>query len=98
MAEVDAAFAELALKWSADTAHLSSPTELMEHPAYVRIIGLGPAVLPLLLRDLQESGRFWFPALHAITGENPVPDEAAGDVHRMSEAWLDWGRRNGLLE
>jgi hypothetical protein len=98
MAEVDVVFAELARTWSADTAHLSSLTELMEHPAYRQIIGLGPPVVPLLLRDLQETGRFWFPALHAITGENPVPDDAAGDVRRMSEAWIVWGRRNGLLE
>lgn len=70
----------------------------MEHPAYRQIIGLGPAVLPLLLRDLRETGRFWFPALHAITGENPVPDEATGDVRRMTEAWLEWGRQKGLLE
>jgi hypothetical protein len=95
---IDVTFAELALTWSAATAHLSSPTSLMEHPAYRQIIGLGPAVLPLLLRDLRETGRFWFPALYAITGENPVPDEAAGDTPRMTEAWLDWGRRNGLSE
>jgi hypothetical protein len=91
------AFEELALAWSTATAHLSSPTRLMEHFAYRQIIGLGPRVLPLLLRDLQETGRFWFPALNAITGENPIPEEAAGDVDRMSEAWIKWGRENGLI-
>ena len=91
------AFEELALTWSAGTAHLSSPGKLIEHPAYRQIIGLGPSVLPLILRDLQETGRFWFPALGAITGENPVPDHAAGDVERMTDAWLQWGRANGLI-
>ncbi len=90
------AFEELALAWSAGTAHLSSPMKLVEHPAYRQIIGLGPAVLPFILRDLAETGRFWFPALHAISGENPVPEDAAGDVERMTEAWLRWGRANGL--
>ncbi len=91
------AFEELALSWSSGTAHLSSSTKLVEHPAYRQIIGLGPAVLPVMLHDLAENGRFWFPALNAITGENPVPDDAAGDVERMTEAWIEWGRVNRLI-
>jgi hypothetical protein len=91
------AFDELALSWSTDTAHLSSPIKLMKHPAYQRIIALGAPVLPLILRDLSENGRFWFPALNAITGENPVPDDAAGDIERMTSAWIEWGRENGLI-
>jgi len=91
------AFEELALAWSSGTAHLSSPTALVQHPAYRQIIGLGPAVLPLMLRDLAENGRFWFPALNAITGENPIPEDAAGDVERMTEAWIGWGRANDLI-
>ena len=46
------AFEELVLAWSSETAHLSSPMKVIAHPAYRQIIGLGPAVLPLLLRDL----------------------------------------------
>jgi hypothetical protein len=95
--ELKVAFEELALSWSADTAHLSSPVKLMEHPAYHRIIALGPSVLPLMLRDLAESGRFWFPALSAISGENPVPADAAGDIERMTSAWIEWGHENGLV-
>lgn len=91
------AFEELALSWSAATAHLSSPAKLVEHPAYRQIIGLGPAVLPLMLRDLAQTHRFWFPALNAITGENPIPDDAVGDVERMTEAWIGWGGANGLI-
>jgi hypothetical protein len=91
------AFEELAESWSAGTAHLSSPTRLIEHPAYRQIIGLGPAVLPFILRDLAETGRFWFPALNAITGENPIPDDASGDVEKSAEAWISWGRTNSLV-
>lgn len=91
------AFEKLALSWSADTAHLSSPIKLMKHPAYQRIIGLGPPALPLILRDLAENGGFLFPALNAITGENPVPDDAAGDIEKMTSAWIAWSRENGLI-
>ncbi|MEA2166522.1 MAG: hypothetical protein QOK37_4649 [Thermoanaerobaculia bacterium] len=90
-------FEELVLLWSTETAHLSSPVRLTEHPAYRQIIGLGPSVLPLVLRDLAEQRHFWFPALNAITGENPVPDDAAGDVERMAHAWIEWGREHGLM-
>ncbi|PYQ29249.1 MAG: hypothetical protein DMF56_13345 [Acidobacteria bacterium] len=91
------AFEELALAWSTETAHFSSPMKLMEHPAYRQIIGLGSAVLPLLLRDLAEHQRFWFPALTAITGENPVPPDAAGNIGRMIDAWVEWGREKNLI-
>jgi len=91
------AFEELALAWSSATAHLSSTTRLFEHSAYRQIIGLGPAVLPLMLRDLQDTGRFWFPALNAITGENPLPGDAAGDIERMTEPRMEWGRANHLI-
>jgi hypothetical protein len=91
------AFEELAQVWAAETAHFSSPIKLMQHPAYRQIVGLGPAVLPLLLRDLAETHRFWFAALNAITGENPIPDEAAGDVARMTDAWIAWGRERRLI-
>ncbi|HUP61995.1 MAG TPA: hypothetical protein VNA69_16430 [Thermoanaerobaculia bacterium] len=91
------AFEELALSWSSATAHLSSPSKMVEHSSYRQIIGLGPAVLPLMLRDLAQNHRFWFPALNAITGENPIPDDAAGDVERMTDAWIGWGRANGLI-
>ena len=90
-------FEELARAWTAETAHISSPVKLMEHPAYRQIVGLGPAVLPLLLRDLAENRRFWFPALNAITGENPVPDDAAGEIGKMIEAWIEWGRKRRLI-
>jgi hypothetical protein len=91
------AFEELAQTWAVETAHLSSPLKLMQHSAYRQIIGLGPAVLPLLLRDLAATRRFWFPALNAITGENPIPDDADGDVVRMTDAWIAWGRERRLI-
>lgn len=76
---------------------LSSSTEKVMHPAYQRIIGLGPAVIPLVLRDLEQQGGHWFWALRALTGENPVKPEDAGQVRKMTESWLEWGRQRGLV-
>ena len=70
-------------------------TAASRHPAYQEIIGLGPAVLPFMLRDLQENERHWFAALRTITGANPIPPAAAGNVPQMVEAWLKWARDKG---
>jgi hypothetical protein len=51
--------------------------------------------VPFLLRDLKETQRHWFIALRSITGANPIPKSAAGNVPRMIEAWLHWAKENG---
>jgi hypothetical protein len=88
-------FQRLAAVWHRETDFLSSMAESSSHPAYQEIISLGPQVLPLLLRDLQENHTHWFAALRAITGTNPVPASAAGNVPRMADAWLQWARDHG---
>ena len=67
------------------------------HSAYLRIIGMGPLVLPLILEDLERTGDFWFTALEAITGQDPVPPESRGKIKAVAEAWLEWGRKNDIL-
>ena len=90
-------FDALAKRWREETKVLSSITMKSMHPAYQRIIGMGPQVLPLILRELDREPDHWFWALTAITGEDPVPPEDAGDIEKMTEAWLRLGRRRGLL-
>lgn len=66
-----------------------------EHPDYQEIISLGPEVVPFLLRDLQETERHWFIALRKLTGANPIPPSAAGNVPKMIDAWRQWAKENG---
>ena len=74
---------------------LSDAHKIIEHPAFQEIIGMGQAVVPLMLRDLEERPRLWVWALPMITGTDPVPPTDAGNIAKMSEAWLRWGRANG---
>lgn len=53
---------------------------------------MGPAALPLVLRELEEHGGQWFWALEAIAGVDPVPPQDRGRVQAMKEAWLRWRR------
>jgi hypothetical protein len=88
-------FRRLASIWHEETDHLSSMDESNRHPAYQEIIGLGPEVVPLLLRDLEENHTHWFAALSALTNADPVPASAAGNIPQMAEAWLRWARDHG---
>ena len=72
--------------------------QMAMHMAYQRIIGLGISVVPSVLQELKGKPDHWFWALNAITGEDPVPQDAQGDLRRMAEAWLEWGRRKGYVE
>jgi len=88
-------FRRLAAEWQRATAHLSSMTAASAHLAYQEIISLGPDVVPLLLRDMEDNETHWFSALRSITGANPLTPAVAGNIPLMVEAWLRWGKDNG---
>lgn len=89
-------FTELAKRWVEETTTASSDfRDIVMNDAYQQIIALGPAVVPLILQQLATAPDHWGWALHYLTGENPVPAEAAGDVQATAEAWIAWGRTGG---
>ena len=51
--QLEAVFLELMRRWKEERGPTSSTTQLAMCPSYQRIIGLGPAVVPLLLRELK---------------------------------------------
>jgi hypothetical protein len=94
-AGVEEQFQQLATAWRAEKIFTSSLTDLERSPHYRGIIALGWPVVPLLLRELERDPDYWFEALHAITGEDPVPSEDRGDLLRMTGHWLAWARHKG---
>lgn len=95
--DVEGEFRRQLKKWQSDTAFTSSMSKLLLHPAYQRIIGMGWAAVPLLLRELAVAPSPLGWALQAITGEDPVPAADAGRLDRVAAAWLQWGREHGHL-
>jgi hypothetical protein len=93
--DLHARFSGLVEWWRRDTRFQSSLTEIIAHPAYLEVIGMGKPVVPLLLREIERGGRLWATALRAITGVQPVPRESAGNAKRTVEAWLNWGHAQG---
>ena len=96
-AEIEREFRANANAWLQETGFLSDPVKKFMHPAHLRIIGMGKDILPLILRELEHKTSHWFVALTAISPVNPVAPEDESDFNRMTEAWLKWGREEGLI-
>lgn len=102
--ELEATFNKLAEQIKRDAGLSSRISDRVEHPAYQQVIKMGEPVLPLIFRYMDGGkGGFWFDALCAITGENPMlPPErlpvsgwVALDIKAMEQAWLQWAREQG---
>ncbi|HKC89246.1 MAG TPA: hypothetical protein VKG02_24910 [Blastocatellia bacterium] len=88
-------FRRLADQWLHETEHASSVKQACMHPSYQRIIGMGPAVVPYVLRELERNPDHWFWALNAIAEEDPA--RAEDSLDGAKEIWLRWGREKGYL-
>lgn len=92
---VEEKFRRLAAVWLAETAFVSSTTDMVAHPAFQEIVGMGTAVIPFLLRELEKRSGHWHRALRRITGVDPVAPADRGDIGKAAEVWLRWGKEQG---
>ena len=92
---VDTKFKSLAAEWRKSLPSFSSAHRMAMQPMYLRIIGLGPDVLPSLLRELEREPDHWFFALGALTGQNPIKPASRGKLTEMAKDWLEWAKANG---
>lgn len=90
-------FEVLSSKWKAETSGLSNMLHITRNDNYLDIIGMGDKVVPLILKDLMKSPHHWFIALKAITKENPIANAHIGNVRKMSDDWLQWGKKKRLI-
>ncbi|WP_156796766.1 hypothetical protein [Cyanobium sp. PCC 7001] len=94
--ELEIRFSRLYSQWKAETAGISSIQKVVLNPHYLKIIGMGKPVIPLILNALAQRPDHWFVALSALTDDNPT---APGDnlVEAVSK-WLKWGVSKGYLK
>lgn len=88
-------FRRLSKRWKEETGFYSSLAQISSHPSYQQIVGMGPEVVPILLSALVQRPDHWFVALHHITGANPVLESSRGNIRRMADDWIKWGRAQG---
>lgn len=91
-------FVELANRWHEETDYLSSPLDITDNDNYLKIISMGESVIPHILQDLQERGGNWYRVLRILSGVDPVSPEVRGEVPKMKDAWLRWGREKGYIK
>jgi hypothetical protein len=86
-------FNERADRWEKESSIHSSPGEKFMHRDYLRIIGKGEQVVPLILKRLQSSKKDWLFALENIVSEEESPAKGIENFKGAVEAWLGWGRK-----
>ncbi len=92
---VEERFKRLASAWLTETAYVSSSTDMVAHPAFQEIVAMGPVVIPLVFRELENRTGHWHRVLRRITGADPVAADDRGSVEKAAQAWLRWGKDQG---
>ncbi|WP_143294092.1 hypothetical protein [Burkholderia pseudomallei] len=95
--DLEQTFNALRDQWLAATAFASATVDIVLNEAYQQIIGLGPAALPLIIRELEKNGGQWFWALRMIARQDPVPKELRGKTKQMAEAWVNWAKDQQII-
>lgn len=80
-------------QWLEDSLFDSLPDAMCAHESFNAIVAQGDRVVPLIAAELRRAPSFIFLALEDITGEDPVPEEAQGDLNATIAAWLSWLRK-----
>jgi hypothetical protein len=89
-------FEALSKTWQHDIKYSSLVSKKLIHPAFLRIVGMGEPVIPLILEALRDRPTHWFAALRATANIDPVPLNANPSEARR--IWLEWGRSKGYID
>ena len=89
---IEQRFDELKQKWKIETSLESSLTVITANKHYLRIIGLGPSAIHLILKELQKTPAPWFVALQALTGEYNIGKRHAGRFGKIAAEGLSGGK------
>jgi hypothetical protein len=60
-------------------------------------MAMGPDVIPLILQAMTKEPGHWFWALHNLVPTGQDPAEGATTIKDATQAWLEWGKKKGML-
>lgn len=86
-------FATIAKK----TKHSGISTDILRTSEGRKLVDLGEETVRFMFRHNIELNAHTMCLLYEITGVNPVPNEDAGHIEKMGNAWRTWARENGYL-
>ena len=90
-------------RWIQECEEMSSFSDMISHPDYKTILAKGSKVIPVLFDELQHRPHYWFDALQILIKANhgldvdPVNEEDRGNLCKMANAWLAWGKEHGYI-
>ena len=84
-------------RWESETAFLSDPDAITNHPSYRALVAHAKLVLPLILNELRLSPSPLVWVLEESLGASPYLPQDVGDIPAMAEAWIAWGERSGYI-
>jgi hypothetical protein len=82
----------LVKQWRKETGNCSVLAQRYAHPAYRKILTMGPDAIEWILKELKERPDRWFSALADLTEHYEIGPEHSFDS--AVSAWLKWGRDN----
>ena len=88
-------FNALASRWYRETRKLSSADQMVLHPAYQQIIGMGRDALPLIFQELERTRGHWIWALSMIVRDDKA--KPGMTFKEAVDAWLLWGEENDYI-
>jgi len=93
-------FNELKNSFLYATAVHSNSKLILENASCQRIIEMGEIAIPFILQELKfDPCMHWALVLHSIKPEaDPVPVEDYGQVDKVTNAWITWGKENNYIE
>ena len=93
--ELERIFQGLVRTWKDGTAGYSITARRYAHGSYQALLVLGPGIVPMILRELQERPDWWFEALKVLTKEDPT--KPTDNFHAAVKAWINWGKAHKLI-
>jgi len=95
--DVETKFHSYSTRWKEEIGGVSSLSQITSNRHYLRVIALGPNVIPCILKSLQQEPAPWFAALRALSGRDDIGREHAGNFRKIADAWIEWGRQEGYV-
>ncbi len=93
---IELQFCILYEKWKEERKYLSLMCDIQNTTSYQKIIQMGKDVLPFILKSMQNTPDWWFEALFKITNINPISPQNKGNLAKMTQDWLAWGKSQDL--
>ena len=90
-------FDSLVTRWRQESMAMSTIKEMTALTSFKEIVAIGKKALPLVYRHLRDQPSMLVVAGIEISGENPTPEQARGDIKKIVAAWLRWAERTGAV-